>query len=324
MSQDPQLDRTGEVIAQRYRLLGHLDRGGQGVVYRAQDLKHGDEVAVKILKDTSSRDVAWRERMLREAHALTVLRGTAAVQILHQAWANDGSFCLITELLKGKDFEGYLLARESEGHLFGLAELCDLLEPVVATLEMAHHHGILHRDLKPANVFVLQDGGVRLLDFGFAKFLRMRSVTAAGLVAGSPSYLAPELWRGQTNVDHRIDVYSLGALVYRALASAPPFAGDSLQQILNQVTTAERPSLRQRRPDLPASIDDWVRQALAIEPEERFSRVRAMWNALAAVRDKLDGPVSVEAISLEVNSPEARAIRAAAEEGADGDPPSRP
>ncbi len=287
MSDEPLPDRTGEVIAQRYRLLGHLDRGGQGVVYRALDMKHGDEVAIKILKDASARDVAWRERMMREAHALTVLRGTAAVRVMHQAWADDGSFCLITELLDGKDFEAYLLTLEQSGQRLGLGELIDMLEPVVATLEVAHASGILHRDLKPANLFVLTAGGVRLLDFGFAKFLRMRSVTQAGLVAGSPSYIAPELWRGVTDVDHRIDVYSLGAVAFRALSGSPPFSGEGLKEILHRVTTAPRPSLHRLRPDLPPSVDDWVRQALATEPEERFSRVRAMWNALCAIRDKI-------------------------------------
>jgi serine/threonine-protein kinase len=304
MPDEPLSDRSGELIAQRYKLLAPLDRGGQGVVYRALDMRHGDEVAVKILRDTSARDIAFRERMLREAHALTVLRGTAAVRVLHQAWAEDGSFCLITELLQGKDLEAYLHDIEQSGRRIGLGELIDLLEPVVATLEVAHTAGIIHRDLKPPNVFVLNDGGVRLLDFGFAKFLRMRSVTQAGLVAGSPSYIAPELWRGETNVDHRLDVYSLGALAYRALSGVPPFSGEGLKEILHRVTTAPRPSLYKLRPDLPRSVDDWVRQALASDPEERFSRVRAMWNALSAVRTKSELPPdevphSVESESLD-------------------------
>ncbi len=273
-------DRSGELIAQRYRLLEQLDRGGQGVVYRARDERDGDEVAIKVVIDAKIQDAEFRERMMREAHALTVLSGTAAVRVLHQAWADDGAFCLVTELLEGMDFEEHLDALAAAGTKLAPQELAALLDPVVETLELAHERGILHRDLKPRNIFVLANGGVRLLDFGFAKFMRMRGVTQAGIVAGSPSYIAPEIWRGETDFDQRIDVYSLGAVAYRALSGRPPFTAGSLHETLTLVTTAPRPSLHEARPDLPAAIDEWVRHALAVERDERFARVRAMWNAL--------------------------------------------
>jgi serine/threonine-protein kinase len=142
----------------------------------------------------------------------------------------------------------------------------------------------LHRDLKPGNIFVQSDGSVRLLDFGFAKFLRMRSVTLAGHIAGSPSYIAPECWKETTeSLDQRIDVYGLSAVVFRALAGRPPFVGDDVIQIMRQCSSAPRPSLHALRPDLPAAVDDWVQAALAIERDERFSTVRASWRALTTV-----------------------------------------
>ncbi|HET9955108.1 MAG TPA: serine/threonine-protein kinase [Polyangiaceae bacterium] len=273
-------ERTGEVIGQRYRLGNLIGRGGQGAVYRARDLKAGDEVAIKILREFNPRDVNLRERMLREAHALTVLRGTAAVQVLHQAWANDGSYCLVMELLEGQNFEDHLRQREARGEKLNLAELSRYLEPVVATLERAHHAGILHRDLKPSNLFILHTGQVRLMDFGFAKFTRMASLTQAGLVAGSPNYIAPEIWQGRTDFDQRIDVYSLAAVSFRALAGRTPFTSERLDELLNQVTRAPRPKLSPERPDLPRAVDDWFEHGLAIDPSHRFERVRAMWNAL--------------------------------------------
>ncbi len=276
-------DRIGEVIGGRYRIVKELGRGAQGSVYRAKDLRAGDEVAVKVLSEPLVRGDEWRERTLREAHALTVLAGTAAVRVLHQAWTDDGSFCLVTELLHGVDFQDYLEKREETGQTFTLSELILLLSPIVSTLETAHAAGILHRDLKPRNVFVLDAGGVRLLDFGFVKFTRMRSVTQAGIIAGSPSYIAPEIWQGATDLDQRIDVYSFAVLLFRALAGRTPFSGEATLDILKAATSAERPSLHALRPDLPEAIDDWLRQALAVDPAERFERIHGLWNALKSL-----------------------------------------
>jgi serine/threonine-protein kinase len=276
------MDRAGEVVGRRYRLEQLLDRGGQSHVYRARDLDEGDEVAVKILADASARDPAVRERMFREAQAMAQLSGTAAVRVLGQVWAEDGALCLVMELLRGRDLEKVLTERERNGERLAPETLEAWLGPVVSTLEAAHAVGIVHRDLKPANIFLLDpeaSGGVRLLDFGYAKFVRAKGLTGQGMVAGSPSYIAPEAWRAEPNLDHRIDVYSLGAVLFRALAGKPPFSSADLVALLTQATEAPRPSLRALRPDLPPDIDDWVQQALASDRNERFQGVRALWNA---------------------------------------------
>jgi serine/threonine-protein kinase len=109
-------------------------------------------------------------------------------------------------------------------------------------------------------------------------------LTNDGMIAGSPSYIAPEVWRGNPRVlDHRIDVYSLGAITFRALSGSVPFAGHSLIEKFQLATTGDRPSLYAERPDLPREIDSWVAQALAIDPDMRFHQVRGMWNALRSV-----------------------------------------
>jgi len=280
-SDSPLRDRSGEIVGERYRLVAVLDRGGQAAVYRAVDVRMGDEVAVKALVPPKKADASWRERMLREVHALTVLSGTAAVRVFHQVWGEDGTLFLIMELLRGANLEACLDAAKEQQKQLGLADLRPIIEPVVSTLETAHAAGILHRDLKPGNIFVQNDGSVRLLDFGFAKFLRMRTVTLAGHIAGSPSYIAPECWKETTeSLDQRIDVYGLSAVLFRALAGRPPFVGDSVIQIMRQCSSAPRPSLHALRPDLPEAVDDWVKSALAIERDERFMTVRASWRAL--------------------------------------------
>ncbi|AKF07789.1 serine/threonine-protein kinase [Sandaracinus amylolyticus] len=274
--------RIGDLVKRRYRLSALIGAGGQGAVYRATDLFEGDEVAVKVLHEESERDPVARERLLREAEALMVTRGTAAVQVLDQGFSSDGRLCLVTELLEGCDLEDSLLRIEEQGRSFPASDLVWLFEPLVTTLERAHAAHIVHRDLKPANVFLDERDGrirVRLMDFGFAKFQRLKRLTLDGFVAGSPSYIAPETWLERTPAPS-VDVYALGALMYRTLAGQPPFSGEGLMAVVRAATSAPRPSLHALRPDLPRDVDAWVQQALAISPEERFQTPRAALYAL--------------------------------------------
>lgn len=275
--------RTGEILNARYRIEAILGSGGQGVVYRARDITDNELVAIKVLRDEIAADPDWRERMFREARAMASLFGTAAVRVLDQGWTEDHAHFLVMELLDGSDFEVALQAIERQGERAEPQQVLEILQPIVDTLERAHAHGIVHRDIKPANVFLLKNGGVRLLDFGFAKFTRLPGLTVAGFIAGSPSYIAPEMWlRGGEKIDQRVDVYSLAAVIFRALAGTPPFAaGGAIGAIYKAATTAPRPKLTQFRPELPADVDSWVEQGLAIDPDTRFGSVAALVNALS-------------------------------------------
>jgi serine/threonine-protein kinase len=282
LSFDPKR-RLGQVVAGRYELVELIGAGGQGSVYRANDRQDGDTVAIKIL---ASRDPDAVERMFREAQIMSQLRNTAAVHVLHQVRTGDGALGLVMELLHGVDLTIALERREAAGVRADRAFVVRLFEPIVATLEAAHEHGIVHRDMKTSNVFVLDDarggGGVRLLDFGFAKLLRAPAITAAEMVAGSPSYLAPEVWlRGSSYADPLVDVYGLGVVLFRVLGGRLPFEG-TMHELMQAATTARRPSLRALRPDLRESVDAWVEHVLAIEPSVRFQRPAAAWRALLA------------------------------------------
>jgi serine/threonine-protein kinase len=272
------------VIDDRYELVRVIGRGGHGVVYAAIDRESGIEVALKFLHDSVAVDPQYNIRMLREAQVMAALAGTSAIRVYGLRTTMDGALYLVMELLSGADLDDYLAEIESVGQRLSIHMLFELLDPIVDTLEAAHARGIVHRDLKPANIFVLDSGGVRLLDFGLAKVLAASPLTNDGMIAGSPSYIAPEVWRGNPRVlDHRIDVYSLGAIAFRALSGNVPFQAGSLIEKFQLATTGERPSLYAERPDLPHEIDSWVAQALAIDPDMRFHQVRGMWNALRAV-----------------------------------------
>jgi serine/threonine-protein kinase len=279
--------KPGDVISNRYRILERLGAGAQGVVYRARDLETRGELALKFLGDGKHLDPDLSRRMEREALAMARLRGTSAVYVHGMATAQDGSLYVAMELLHGQDFEAYLGEAEKVGGRLKAGRLLEILRPVASTLQQAHAQGIIHRDLKPSNVFIVdpsKGGGVRLLDFGFAKLLDAGTLTNDGMIAGTPSYIAPEAWRGVSKaLDHRIDVYALGVLVFRALSGKLPPPSSDLLEICQWATTGARPSLHALRSSLPPAIDAWVARVLAIQPDQRFSSIAEAFASLEAV-----------------------------------------
>jgi eukaryotic-like serine/threonine-protein kinase len=280
----PTPERTGTVLVGRYELRAVIGRGGHGTVWRAHDRSSGRSVAIKMLNDVVAQDPQHIERLKREQQAMVVLAGTSAVGFVDACRSPGGRLCLVMELLEGMDLEQRLEELEQHGQFISIPELLRVLDPIVDTLDRAHQAGILHRDLKPANIFIMSEsagGGVRLLDFGLARLRSAQPLTAAGMIVGSPSYIAPEVWKGRSDqLDPRCDIYSFGIAVFRALANRLPFEGASLQDKFRMTTTAPRPSLRAFRPDLPEDVDHWVQEVLAIDPEGRFHTIRGAWNAL--------------------------------------------
>jgi serine/threonine-protein kinase len=273
--------RLGQRVKGRYRLLDVVGTGGQGAVYSAIDERDGDRVAVKILHSEVAEDPNARERLVREARALMVLTGTAALEVLDQGFTEDGNLALVTELLLGEELEDLLLRTEQDGERLAVADALAIFEPIAETLNRAHELGIVHRDLKPGNVFLTPTDTrrVRLMDFGFAKFGHLSSLTGEGFVAGSPSYLSPEAWRNEA-VSPSMDVYGFSAMLFRVLAGVPPFAGKDTLELFRVCTGAPRPSLHALRPELPADVDNWVGVALAIDPAVRFLNAGASLSAL--------------------------------------------
>jgi serine/threonine protein kinase len=277
-----------DIIDDQYRIVRLIGEGGQGTVFEAEDLEIGAPMAIKVLKPEMAAKPEWVIRLRREARAMGMLSGTAAVQIYALNRTKTGQLYIVMELLRGQDLGQSIKRFESRYGFVPVPTMLDLLAPIIDTLEAAHARGIVHRDIKPANIFVLDSsarGRVRLLDFGMVKDLSaVTPLTTEGFVVGTPSYIAPESWRGNSAmITQAADVYSMGALVYRILAGHVPFRGNVLLEIVRLVTRGPRPSLHAERPDLPQKIDPWIARALAITPEGRFTSVREMWDELLPI-----------------------------------------
>jgi serine/threonine-protein kinase len=273
------------LVAQRYEVGEVVGRGGYGMVCRGVDRETGRAVALKMLSTEAGRDPDVVERMLREQQALLALRGTCAVSAVDLCRLESGAPCLVMEWLDGRDLEHQLSEREAAGTLGEPDELLALLAPITATLERAHDMELVHRDIKPANIFLTKDAKlpVRLLDFGLSRMKSAAPITAAGMVMGSPSYISPETWAGDSRaLDGRADLFSLAVIVFRWLTGKLPFDAPDLLGKMTAVTSGPRPSVLLHRPDLPQAVDGWMKRALAIQRDDRYQTGGDFYEALAA------------------------------------------
>ncbi|HEU5076473.1 MAG TPA: serine/threonine-protein kinase [Polyangiaceae bacterium] len=268
----------------RYQLLSVIARGGQAAIWRARDVQTNEEVALKLLSGALANNADAIERLRRERAALVSLAGTCAVRVIDGPSDHAGAPCVALELLDGIDLETRLSQLERDSTRLSFPEVTQVIEPLVQTLHKAHGLGIVHRDLKPANVFLLRDGSIRLIDFGFARLEFESRMTQFGIIMGSPCYIAPELWHGHADTSGvSVDIYSLGVMVYRMLGGHPPFETQSLVEMRELATSGRRPSLRHYRPDLSERVDEWVERALAADPRDRYGSVRELWEGLCEI-----------------------------------------
>ncbi|UJR79450.1 serine/threonine-protein kinase [Sandaracinus amylolyticus] len=281
---DPLVGRT---IADRYRIEQMIGRGGMGVVYRVEHVRIGKLMAMKLLHGELSREKDVMRRFRREAEAASKLDHPSTVQVFDFGHA-DGLTYLVMELLGGKDLGAIV---ELEGPL-PFARVARIAAQIAGSVAQAHARGIVHRDLKPENVRVLQEAGegdfVKVMDFGLAKLrdhdeAAGASITRAGLIVGTPYYMAPEQIRGD-GAEPRSDVYALGALMYKCLTGVPPFHAPTPVGVLTKHLTEPvvAPSTRSPRRDLPPDADAIVMRALAKEPGDRQASMEALRDELLA------------------------------------------
>ena len=269
----------------RYDILQLVGRGGMGVLYRARDQVLERDVALKMMLVDFSTDPTARERFQREAKAVARLQHRNVVTI-HELGEADGTPYIVMEFLSGRDLD-QLLKGEKQ---LGLADKLDVAIQLCDGLGYAHEEGIVHRDIKPGNVRVLEDGTVKILDFGIAKFAAMSNATQTGTIMGTASYMAPEQIMGQP-VDGRADLFSTGVLLYELLAGKKPFVGDSPTSVVYQIMHGEATSIRELVPDLPDALAEVVSRALEKDPAQRYAKASELASDLQMVKMMLDLPL---------------------------------
>src|SRR4029079_4354375 len=220
----------------RYELVGSLGQGGFATVHRAHDPVLDRDVAIKVLHNYLSGDPQIAERFVREGRALARIRHPNLVQV-YDAGEIDGQPFLAMEFVDGQQ-----LGARSEGRQLPLDEAASVISQIAGAIDAVHASGLIHRDIKPANIIVEASGRAVLLDLGIAREMEGTSVTATGLVVGTPGFPAPEQAASSLFVGPRTDVYELGATAYTLLAAKPPYEGDTAQ-VLYSVAHKPPPDL---------------------------------------------------------------------------------
>lgn len=268
-------DRTGRLLAGRYRLGEVLGRGGMGTVWRAEDETLSRTVAVKELRFPANIDDEEKRRLitrtLREAKAIARIRATGAVTVYDVVDEDDRPW-IVMELVEGRSLADVI---RQDGTLPPI-RAAEVGLAILDVLRSAHREGILHRDVKPSNVLIADDGRVVLTDFGIAQVEGDPSITSTGMLVGAPSYISPERARGH-KPGPAADLWSLGALLYAVVDGAPPYDKGSAIATLTAVMTEPVPEPRQA-----GALRDVIIGLLAKDPARRLddTGARAMLNAV--------------------------------------------
>lgn len=271
-----------------YRLIDRLGAGGMGEVWRAEDTRLLRPVAIKILSERIANDPEWKARFLREARTIAQMNHPNIATIYSIEQEADKLF-IAMELVEGESL-AHVLAR---GKL-APREAVQIVKQVAEALAEAHEKGIVHRDVKPDNIIVGKRV-VKVLDFGIAKQITSTTdaptLTQAGLIVGTPFYMSPEQALGRP-VDVRSDLFSLGVVLYEAVAGKRPFEGESVTETMMNIIMQEPPDLGAVAPSAPPTLVEVVRRALQKKPERRFGSAGEMVDTLAKVDFSAPTPIT--------------------------------
>lgn len=267
----------GQKIDGRYQIIRTIGEGGMANVYLAYDTILEREVAVKVLRGDLANDEKFVKRFQREAKAASSLNHPNIVE-MYDVGEDDGNYFIVMEYVNGKTLKNLIKKRGA----LSLSETIDIMLQLTSGIACAHDSYIIHRDIKPQNVMILEDGRVKITDFGIAVALNSTELTQTNSVMGSVHYLPPEQANG-SGATVKSDIYSLGILMYELLTGKLPFKGDNAVEIAIKQMKDRLPSIIAQNPNVPQSVENVVLRACAKNPENRYESVREMHEDLKTV-----------------------------------------
>jgi serine/threonine-protein kinase len=280
-----------------YRIVRKLGEGGMSSVFLTEDARTGGLVALKLLSPRVVADPSHRRRLVREALVIARVRH-ANVAVIYEADRFRDQPYIAMEYIEGET----VADRLRQGPL-PVRTAAWIGAETASGLAAAHRAGVVHRDVKPSNVMLAKSGGVKLMDFGLARWddtaqdaaegdYGVQHITARGTILGTVDYMSPEQARGE-RVDHRADIFAAGVLLYEMVAGRAPFRGDHAHVVLRKIIDARPEPLSAARRDVPADLEEVVGRALAKRPEDRFQSASALEVALRSILDEMsagEGP----------------------------------
>lgn len=275
-----------------YRLLALIGRGGMGRVYRAEHVKSGEPVAVKLIADNLTDDLRFRRRFNDEVETLKRLKHPNIVRLIGYG-EEHGHLFYSMELVEGESLQEKL-RREKR---LAWSYVLDMAIDICRALKHAHDFGIIHRDLKPPNLLFDREGNVKIVDFGIAKLFGNTEQTLAGSVLGTADFMAPEQ-AGDGPITPRTDLYALGNVLYACFAGRPPFVHRSVTMLIEAVLMDTPRRIEEVNPDVPLEIAELIHDLLNKRPEDRPPTALAVMNRLKAIREGLKRTMSGEVGTL--------------------------
>lgn len=269
----------GQKINDRYQIIRNVGEGGMANVYLAYDTILERNVAVKILRGDLAEDEKFVRKFQREAISASSLSHPNIVE-MYDVGEDDGRYFIVMEYIEGVTLKSLIKRRGS----LTLSEVIDIMLQLTSAVACAHDSYIIHRDIKPQNVLILDDGRVKITDFGIAMALNSNELTQTNSVMGSVHYLPPEQANG-TGATVKSDIYSLGILMYELITGTLPFKGESAVEIAIKQMKEPIPSIVEQNPSIPQSIENIILKASAKNPKNRYESAREMYDDLNTCLD---------------------------------------
>ena len=269
----------GQKINERYEILKSIGEGGMANVYLAHDTILDRDVAIKVLRGDLENDEKFIRRFQREAKSVSDLTSPNIVEV-YDVGEEEGQHYIVMEYIDGKTLKQLIQKRGA----LTVLEVIDIMSQLTDGLAQAHDAYIIHRDIKPQNIMILDNGMIKITDFGIAMSMNATQLTQTNSVMGSVHYLPPEQASGK-GATMKSDIYSAGILMYELLTGSVPFKGDNAVEIALKQLKEKIPSIRKQNPLIPQSVENIVLKATAKNPKNRYDTIREMHDDLVHALD---------------------------------------